>query len=116
MLTRLLTYAWLLTLLLLPFCCNYNSFLCDEHSTKNPTAPPFTASDWHLASLGNSALFPPDAIPQQNNGHDCGVFMCAGIAELSEDHGRRERLTFSQDKAKAYRRYMACAILNSFLP
>lgn len=79
-------------------------YLCDEHLCKKGfPLPDGWRKDDHIRC----------PCPQQDNGHDCGVFMCMFMEYLAL--GRP--LDFGQEEANpGYRKYIAEAIIRKALP
>lgn len=74
-------------------------YVQDETADKLHTE--FDRSAWKVRA-------PPDRLPSQSNGFDCGVFLCMFV-----DHLLAQRpFKFSQADAPAYRRYIAHSILS----
>jgi sentrin-specific protease 1 len=76
-------------------------WLCDEHADKKKAA--MEPSDWAIRG-------PPSDLPRQDNGSDCGVFVCAFMWHLVQGFVPTKR-DFGPRDMPGMRRALAAAIL-----
>ncbi|NXP27675.1 SENP2 protease, partial [Scytalopus superciliaris] len=84
-------------------CTTLLQYLQEESKEKRKLELP--ASEWTLHSMR------PWEIPQQNNGSDCGVFVCKYADYISRD----KPITFTQEHMPYFRRRMVWEIIHQQL-
>jgi len=81
-------------------------YLRKEHKLRKGAELP---DGWTDASLS-------DAIPQQDNGSDCGVFSCTFANYIALGHDQPEQFNFGAEHMRNYRRLMCYHITRGALP
>ena len=88
---------------------NLLRYLADEWRDKNDTFNLQETTEWTLETLKNKWKYETPKVPRQENGNDCGAFVCAFATCLSLNLP----FQFSQKDIPNFRKYIAYSIMSS---